>query len=334
MISQKSALQDIQTQSNSLGIDLTLVNYHKVKDLKPVYDIIVLDEAHRWITGYPKRSAIWREIARLTPGVPIIFSSGTLTPEGYSGLFNMLALSSFSPWKKFKRFTLWHKKYGKPYKIRINGFDITKYDRTKEQKVLDKVEKFVVPITRKEAGHIHEATDRLVYLPLSKKQDKFYKILKEDLLYEKYHLLADTPVKLLQKLHQISGGFVKTEADLYTFKKNPKLAWLLKNVDPDNTVILANYIAEQKMLAEYFPHTGSITKNAEGVDYSHFKNMVIYSMGFSAATYEQVRARQMNINRTEPIEIIFLLSGIDRLVYKAVQAKKSFTASWYRRNNV
>ena len=97
--------------------------------------------------------------------------------------------------------------------------------------------------------------------------------------------------------------------------------------------MLAYHIAEQKALAEIFPNTGSITKKAEGTDYSHIKFMIIYSMSFSAATFEQVRHRQMNIeNRTEPIGVIYLLAGIDTYVYKAVQGKKNFTAAWYRRN--
>ena len=60
--------------------------------------------------------------------------------------------------------------------------------------------------------------------------------------------------------------------------------------------------------------------------------MVLYSWSFSAATYEQVRVRQANINRSEPIEIIYLTSGLDAYVYKAVKNKQNFTSSWYKKN--
>ncbi len=265
----------------------------------------------------------------------MIFSSGTLTPEGYAGLYNMLALSDHSPWKKYKRFTLWHEDYGRLYTMRINGLDIKMYDRTKEEKVLKDVKKITVSITREEAGHIHEAVDRCVPIALSKKQTKFAAKLEKDLVVEKKNgeILADTPAKLLQKLHQTSGGYVKGEDNfVLEFKEKPKVKWLLENIDPDKTIILSHFINEQKLLSSLFPHTGSITKNAEGVDFSHFDVMVIYSMAFSAATYEQVRARQMNFSRDKPVEIIYLQSGIDQYVYKAVSAKKNFTASWYRRN--
>jgi len=355
-----------------MKIQAVIVNYHQVKNIEPqgIYDLVIIDESHRWIAGYPKRSTIWTEVKKVTRGAPVIFSSGTLTPEGYSGLYNMLALSDNTPWGKYLRFTHWfygysvwqhkatkklrhydinydptgkniealkfikqvRKGYGKPYQKKIADEWRDQHDKTKERMVIKDVKKITVTITRKEGGHKHEATDKLIQIPLSKRQSRFVKQLEEDLVIDRYDILGDTPSKLIQKLHQISGGFVKTENDLYTFKKNPKIAWLRENIDPERTIILANYIAEQKALAEIFPHTGSITKNAEGVDYSGFPLMVIYSMGFSAATYQQVRARQMNINRDTPVEILYLISGIDSYVYKAVQAKKSFTAIWYRNN--
>ena len=333
IITQKAAMADIAIQAMALGVAVTIVNYHKAKTQKAEFDLMILDECHRWITGYPKRSTIWGEIRPLTVGVPIIYSSGTMTPEGYAGLFNMLALSDRSPWRKYKTFMHWHFKYGTPYSMQINSFSVTKYDRTKESKVLRDVKKLTVTITRKEAGHKHEPVDNPVYISLGKKQQKFEDKLEEDQIILKHDIVADTPASMLQKCHQIAGGFVKTEDDgLYTFKSNPKMDWLHANIDPENTMILAHHIAEQKALAALFPNTGSITKNAEGKDFSHIDTLVIYSMSFSAATYEQVRVRQANISRNKPITIIYLLAGIDKYVYKAVHSKKNFTASWYRRN--
>jgi len=329
-------MADIVSQSRSIELNTTVINFHGVKKLPrdSKFDAIVIDEAHRWITSYPKRSTIWHDIRYFTKNKPVIFSSGTLTPEGYSGLFNMLTLSDYMKWsKKYTTFKQWFLEYGKPYKIMINDHLIERYDRTRESKVLKDVEKYTVTITRKEAGHTHEATDRLVNVPLTKKQLGFYDKIDVYGMVEKYDIIADTPASRNIKKHQISGGMVKNEFDeYYIFKKNPKLEWLLKNIDPKDTVILAYHVAEQKMLKEHFPMTGSVTKNAEGVDYSHITRMVIYSMSFSAATYEQVRARQMNFSRDKPVEIIFLLSGIDHHVYKAVSNKKNFTSSWYKRN--
>ena len=246
----------------------------------------------------------------------------------------MMALSDFSPWSEYARFTDWFIDYGVPYSIRIKGKDIRQYDRTIEKRVISVVDKYKVSMTRADAGHKHEPVDVLIDIPLNKQQQKFYKQLDVDKVIPKYDILGDTPSKLNNKKHQISGGFVKNEfGEVYTLKNNPKMDWLKANVeDPSDTIILAHHIEEQIALAKEFPNTGSITKLCEGKDFSHFKNMIIYSMSFSAATYEQVRVRQANINRKDPIKLIFLISGIDAHVYKAVKANKNFTASWYKNN--
>ena len=187
-------------------------------------------------------------------------------------------------------------------------------------------------MTRKKAGHKHEPTDTLIYIDMSPKQQKFCDKLDKDKVIPKQHILGDQPAKLNSKKHQISGGFVTREdGSIYTFNNNAKINWLLDNCDPKNTIIVAYHKSEQDALAKLFPHTGSITKLAEGQDFSKFDRMIIYSMGFSCATYEQIRVRQANVNRKKPIEIQYLICGIDAYVYKAVQSHHNFTASWFRK---
>lgn len=314
---------------------MTVINYHSIGKIDDTeYDLIVFDESHLYVTGLPKRSTIWKACKAHTKGADIIFSTATPTAEGYAKLEPMLALSDVSPWKDYPTFNSWFNDgYGRPYTMRLNGYDVNKYDRTNEAYVKRDVKKYVVTITRSAAGHTHEATDKVIHIEQSKKQKKMYKQLKEDLIIEKQEILADTPVKLMMKLHQISGGFVKREDEtILQIKENPKLDWLRDNIDPENTFILAYYQAEQQMLSNYFPHTGSVTKLSSGVDLSMYEHLVIYSMAFSAANYEQVRSRQMNIKRDTPVEVRYLCSGIDLDVYKAVQSKKSFTASWYQKH--
>lgn len=337
VVTKKGAMSGIYSEALEMGgiNPLTVINYHSIGKIDDTeYDLIVFDESHLYVTGLPKRSTIWKACKAHTKGADIIFSTATPTAEGYAKLEPMLALSDVSPWKDYPTFNSWFNDgYGRPYTMRLNGYDVNKYDRTNEAYVKRDVKKYVVTITRSAAGHTHEATDKVIHIEQSKKQKKMYKQLKEDLIIEKQEILADTPVKLMMKLHQISGGFVKREDEtIYRLKENPKLDWLRDNIDPENTFILAYYQAEQQMLSNYFPHTGSVTKLSSGVDLSMYEHLVIYSMAFSAANYEQVRSRQMNIKRDTPVEVRYLCSGIDLDVYKAVQSKKSFTASWYQKH--
>lgn len=338
IITTKKALNDVQGAVNSYKVShkFDVINYHSCQKLHDnSYDCVILDESHKYITGYPKRSAIWQNVFHFTKkSIPIVFSSGTPTPEGYAGLYNMFALSYKTPWLKYKRFTAWHGKYGKPYNMRINNYNIIQYDRTHIKKVKKCIDPFTVTITCKEAGHKFEAEDKLHHIKLSKKQNKIIKYLDRDLLYEneKFLILGDTPSKLMQKKHQISGGFVKCEDDkLMTFKKNPKIDYINKTFDTDKTIILAFFKAEQDFLKTIYPHVGSVISDAEGVDYSHFENMVIYSMSYAASVYVQVRSRQLNIvKRKTHVLVHFLLSDIDQRIYDAVSKKKKFTARWYK----
>jgi len=337
IITKKGAIPGVQKFTPNV------TNYHQAGKLEPIYKVVILDECHRYITGYPKRSTIWKDIAKICANADyIIFSSGTPTPESYAMLFNMLALSPDSPWSAYKTYSKWHNDYGIPYKIKVaNDLMVKQWDKVKDHKVLADIEHLQISMTRTEAGHKFEPTDKLHHIPLTKYQDDLYKALNKYGMYElpgnDLTILADTASKLNQKKHQISGGYVNAVNDLNESETEvidvgtKKVRYIMDNFDPEETIILAYYIPEQEYLATKFPNVGSITKNSDGVDYSHFKNMVIYSMGFSAATYQQVIGRQLNfITRKEEVVVHFLLSGIDEDVYRAVAIdKKNFTSKWY-----
>ena len=259
IITTKKAMDDIigAVKSYNPKNHFDVINYHSCQKLHiEDYDCVILDESHNYIPGYPKRSSIWQNVFHFTKKcIPIIYSSGTPTPEGYAGLFNMFALSHKSPWKKYKRFTLWHEDYGKPYNIRINSINIVKYDRTKINKVKKCIDPLTVTITREEAGHKFEAHDKLHQIKLSKKQTKIVGLLDKNLFYEKkkYLIMGDTPAKLIQKKHQINGGTVKCEDErLMIFKKNPKVDYIKNNFNTDTCIILAFFKAEQEILSILF----------------------------------------------------------------------------------
>ena len=243
----------------------------------------------------------------------------------------MLALSSKSPWRKYATFNKWVAKYGDVYTIPINGFDVKKYDRMKTKKIFKDIKKLIVTITREDAGHKYEPVDKLHQIKLPKQQRKFQeKMLKDKYVEnEKGLFMGDSTVSCGQKLHQVCGGFVKGEEDaLMIFSKNPKVDYIKRHFDEKNTMILAYYKAEQDCIANIFPHTGSTTKNAEGIDYSHFDDLVIYSHNHASATYQQVRVRQANIKRTKPITVHFLIAGeVDLKVYNIAS---TIFNSWMR----
>src|SRR5688572_9215427 len=61
----------------------TLINYHSAKKIyNDGFDLVILDESHSYISGYPKTSALYKEIYKLVYGRPIIYSSATPYAQG------------------------------------------------------------------------------------------------------------------------------------------------------------------------------------------------------------------------------------------------------------
>jgi len=332
--------------------------------------VVITGNCHLYISqSQPKTSTIWKNVKKFTDRKFIIYASGTPTAEGYGGLYHMMSLSSWSPFREFKRFTHWFQYYGVPEKIYLGTIEVNSYKKTKIKKIKKAIKHLVVTLTRKDTGHKHEVKDIYLDVPPNREQLKLTRAISKDRVITKkgMTILADTGSKYLQKLHQIAGGvavnaepkpipnpdfkpvskkhfksFTKDEVIAYekskfllipqTYflkKEPPKVKYIKDNFDVDNTIILSFYKHEQEYLSKIFPHTGSVTKLSTGVDLSHYKTMVVYSMSFSASNYEQVRGRLMNVNRKTPMTCNYLITGIDDYVLEAVKNKNNFTASWY-----
>jgi len=340
VVTKKDAINGVLSEAKEIGVDVDVINYHSVHkvDYPDEYQLIIFDECHLYISqAQPKPSTIWKKCQTISKGKFIIYSSGTPTAEGYGGIYHMLKLSSWSPFKKYTRFTLWFKDYGVPEQIYIGSRSVESYKKTQAKKIKKAIKHLVVTLTRKDAGHKHESEDIYHKIPMTKKQTKITKELDKHKVWSKKgcEIFIDSGgAKLLTKKHQIAGGIgVMCDEDvLYKFKKEPKkVEYIKKNFDVNTTIILSFYKHEQEYLSKIFPHTGSVTKLSSGVDLSHYKTMIVYSMSFSASNYEQVRGRLMNVNRKTPMFCHYLVSGIDEYVLEAVKNKENFTASWYNK---
>jgi len=340
VITKKDSMSGVLSEAKEIGVEVDVINYHSVDKMNPDdYELICCDESHLYISqATPKASTIWKKVVLFTKGKLCIFASGTITPEGYGGLYRMLALSSYSPFRKYVRFTQWFNDgYGIPSTVFVGGRQVAVYKKTNGDKIKREVKHLVVKLRRKETGHEFESEDVIHEVGLNKQQKKITKALEKDLLFikGKHEILGDTPVKMLGKLHQVNGGIsIKGEDSLFMFKKEPeKVKYIKKNFDTSKTMILSYYKHEQDYLAGVFEYTGSVTKLSTGVDLSHYETLVIYSMAFSASNYEQVRGRLMNVNRKTQMKVHYLLSGeVDKYIMKAVKSKESFTSTWFKVN--
>lgn len=320
----------------------TVTNYHQAHKQGEDYDLIILDEAHNYISSFPKPSAMWKGLRSLCSQKPIIYLSATPNAQGPQQLYHQFALSSFSPWRKYPNFYSWFKTFGKPYTVEINGIKINQYDRCNVDMVMECVEHLFITKTRKELGFEHEPDDEKHYIELHPDTRAVYnELLQHELVELKAGwLVCDTKPKLRFALHQLEGGTAKINNEHIVLANTEKVDYIKKHFgDTEDVVIMYNYIAEGIKLNQEFNKAKILqaTSFAEGVDLSMHKHLIIYSQDFSTARHTQRRARQANKNRKEPIIVHYLLvkKGLSEQVYKTVSInKKNFVDTTFTRSKI
>ena len=334
---------------------ITVTNYHgvhravkkngKTKYILKInpsdYDLIILDEAHSYLSAYPKLGAIWKSVKKLCIGQPIIYLSATPYAQGYQLLYNQLRLSDWSPFKQYKDFYRFFEVYGIPQKIKTDyGLQET-YKKCKPS-VWTRAKHLFVSYTRKDLGFEHEPTDVIHHFELSDKTREQYNYVKNKSLFitEQFESEIDSSMKLRTTLHMIEGGVAKVEDDYYILDNKEKIDAIKRDFgDTADCVIMYHYKAEFKKLSYHFKKARLLqaTSYAEGVDLSTYGHLIIYSQDFSTARHSQRRARQANKQRKEPIDVHFYLvkGGISEQVYKTVSINKTnFIDSLFNRGDI
>ncbi len=310
------------------GTSFTATNYHSAIKLKAEYNMCILDEAHSYLSAYPKRGSIWKSVKQLTKDLPLVYLSATPYAQGYQLLYNQLALSCWSPFKRYKSFYRFFEDYGVPSKVRTSyGLQET-YKKCKVSAWI-KCKHLFITYTRAELGFEHEPEDKIRYFELDEQtKEQYNKCLKDEMFVtEDFEIPLDSSMKLRVTLHMLEGGVTKDEGQYIVLDNEEKIQAILKDFgDTTNLVVFYHYKAEFIKLQRYFKNAtlAQATSKAEGVDYSKKEYMVVYSMDFSTARHSQRRARQANLMRATPIKVHFYLvkGAISEQVYKCVSDNK------------
>jgi len=332
IVTKKAAISGIQDQIASFSAikKYTVTNYQSLHKLTNIdFDVIILDEFHQGVCSYPKPSETFKALKPICTGKPIIFVSATPFSETYSQAYHALALSDYSPFLEHKNFYSFHRALGVECSVYFNGRSVQQYHLTKDLKPM--LSPFMISMTRAQIGFEHEPTDRLHTVALDSKTKARISELKKDKVIEHLKVEALSIMGEMVSVHMLAGGGILKD-DEYIELSSEKIDYIHEYFNPKTTAIMAHYKAEQERLGRIFPNVFSSTAQAEGVDLSHFDNLVIYSQNFSTSKFTQRRARQARIDRATPIVVHFLLAdyGLDAKLYDAVAKKKSnFTARVY-----
>jgi hypothetical protein len=233
----------------------------------------------------------------------------------------------------------------------INSLRIRDYSDGKPT-ILELMKPYMISYTQKEAGFDSEVEEEILYVSLKPSTYAMIKKLKKDLVIEGKEelILADTPVKLMQKVHQLCSGTIKFESGnsmILDLSKAECIKWKFSEYKigvfykfKEELKALKQVFGAEKLTTDLdkFDNEGyqvialQIVSGREGISLKNADYLVYYNIDFSATSYWQSRDRMTTKERKyNKVYWLFSKGGIEKEIYKAVSAKKDFTVTHFKR---
>ncbi|KAA6339831.1 hypothetical protein EZS27_012257 [termite gut metagenome] len=327
---------------------LTVINFESLHKVTEGFDLLIVDEAHS-IGAFPKPSKRAQSVKTLAKDLPVIYLSGTPTPESYSQIFHQLWVSSYTPWKKYADFYKWARDYVRITQKRINGYTVNDYSKAVESRIKPCIARFMFTYTQHQAGFQTSLKEYVMQVGMSN-------VIRQGITDLNRHkiatvngveVLGDMPAKLLTKLHQLSSGTVIDESGQAHIIDRSKAEFIQRYFSGRKIAVFYVFRSELEMLKTVFPNwtdnpevfqcskdrvfLGQFRSTREGIRLDEADALIFFNLEFSYLSFEQARNRIMSMERKQDTSLYFLFSdcGIERDVYEAVCAKKDFTLSYY-----
>lgn len=355
-LTKKKAIRSIENDYRDFGFsehfDITVMNdesMHKLEDIN--YDLIIHDEHHRF-GAFPKPGIHTKMYKQMFAFKPMIFLSGTPSPESYSQIYHQFWVSAYSPFKHYVNFYRWADDYVNKYQRNINGILINEYDKGIEQKIMSAVSEYMITFQQKQAGFSTEIEEEILHIAMSDTTKNIIKKLERDLVVEGKDevILADTPVKLMQKIHQLCSGTVKFESGNSMVIDTTKAEFIKSKFDTLKIGVFYKFKEELNALKQVFGDELTtelndfdngdfkvialqIVSGREGISLKNADYVVFYNIDFSATSYWQARDRMTTMSRKfNKVYWIFSEGGIEDKIYETVKAKKKFTVNIFKKD--
>jgi len=351
-VTKKKAISSIEQDYKLLSpkYKLIVINYesvHKVPDLK--WDMIICDEAHS-LGAFPKPNNRAKKIKELIlkHNPYVILLSGTPTPESYSQLYHQVYGIPTNPFREYKSFYKFAREYVNIVEKKINGIHIRDYSRGQER-ILSMLKPYTINFSQSQAGFKTKTNEKVLLVKMQESTYTLVKRLQKDLVIEGKEevILADTPVKLMIKLHQIYSGTIKFESGNSMILDMNKALFIKKYFDGKKIGIFYKFKEELNILKTIFKENLTtelsvfkdthknialqIVSGREGISLKEADCLVYYNIDFSATSYWQSRDRMTTKDReTNKVYWVFADKGIENKIYKAVIKKKDYTIKHFK----
>jgi hypothetical protein len=354
-ITKIKAFSSIKNDYDNIGYlyNLTIINkesLHTIEDND--FDVIIIDEAHG-LAAFPKASKYQKDIRKRFSKVPMIFLSGTPTPESFSQWYHQLQVTDKSPFKHYINFYKWANDYVNVTEQNLGYARVKVYKDGIESKILPQIQPYIITFTQAQAGFTSEVNEHILECQMEDITYDIIKRLKRDKIVQGKSglILGDTGAKIMSKVHQLSSGTIKFEdgtsmvidyskAEFIKWKfENEKIAIFYKFKEELNA-LKSIYGSDLTEDLDEFNNTFKcialqIVSGREGISLKNAKYLVYYNIDFSATSYWQSRSRLTTSDRpSNDIYWIFAKNGIEKNVYKAVMNKKNYTLSNFNRENI
>jgi hypothetical protein len=164
-------------------------------------------------------------------------------------------------------------------------------------------------------------------------------------------IIADTEVKLMQKLHQIYSGTVIAESGASIIFDTYKADFIKAYFSGKKIAIFYKFKAEFTALLKVFgeqitlsPEEFNLSKDKvfcsqiqsgrEGINLSTADVLVMYNIDFSSVSYQQAKARIQSKDREKECLLYWIFSegGIEEKIYERVIAKQDYTLRWFKKD--
>jgi hypothetical protein len=234
----------------------------------------------------------------------------------------------------------------------INALRQADIDRCKESNNLlgALISLNMVTYTQEQSGFTSKVNEHILYIDIkTSTKNIINRLIKDRVVKGKDNvILADTAVKLQNKIHQLYSGTIKFESGesmvidtskaefIETQFKGVKIGIFYKFKEEYNALksvygdILTNDLEEFNSTNKNIAL--QIVSGREGISLKEAKYLVYYNIDFSAVSYWQSRDRLTTKERlSNNIYWIFSKGGIEEKIYKVVQGKKDFTLSIFKK---
>jgi hypothetical protein len=350
-ITKKKAIGSIEKDYADLAPDyrLTVINYESVSKCTDKYDFAIIDEAHSLGT-FPKASKRVKDIKPIVFNIPVILMSATPSPESYSQLFHQFTINKFHSWNRAGNFYKWANYYVIKQKKYFYGKEINDYSNARKDFIDRATANYFITFTQKQAGFNRVVTENILRCDLKESTINLMRRVRIDKVYnlnEDDVILADTPVKEMSKIHQLSSGTVLSEAGIGHIIDRSKAEFIKQYFAGKKIAVFYKFKMEFELLKLTFENwtespegfqsgngtfLGQFQSSREGIRLDTADALIFFNLDFSFLSYEQSKNRIISKDRDRltPLYFVFSNGGIEEKIYNVVFQKKDYTLFHYR----